>query len=193
MLEQVLERKDIKIGIKITIKTLVAGALIVLAVGLPQLVHLWAGASGGMTWLPMYLPVLLAGCLLGTWWGLGVGILSPITSFIITSLISNPMPALSRLPFMILELAVFALVSGLFSKKIYENPVYAFPAVLVAGLSGRTVFLISVALFGSTTGLSTNLVWTQIQSGMTALFIQAIIVPLIVIGLNKLLKKENRK
>jgi hypothetical protein len=61
----------------------------------------------------MYLPVLLGGCLLGWRWALAVGVLSPVVSFLITSLAGAPMPALPRLPFMMAELAVFALVSGL--------------------------------------------------------------------------------
>lgn len=121
MIESILVSKNVQTKTKITIKTLISVGLIVLAVGLPQLVHLVAGAQGGMTWLPMYLPVLIGGCLLGTWWGLGIGIASPIISFLITYAAGSPMPALERLPFMVLELAVFAGVTGLFSKKIATN------------------------------------------------------------------------
>lgn len=69
----------------------------------------------------------LAGCLLGVRRGLGVGIASPLFSFAVTSLAGNAMPAAARLPFMIAELAMFAVVSGLFSKKIYENGWAGFP------------------------------------------------------------------
>ena len=85
MIENILARKGISLKIRLTVKSLVSAGVIILAVMLPQLVHLAAGPSGGMTWLPMYLPVLLGGCLLGTWWGLGVGILSPLVSFAVTS------------------------------------------------------------------------------------------------------------
>lgn len=127
MLESVLVRKNATVKTKITVKGIVAVSLVALAVVLPQLVHLIGGAPGGAKWLPMYLPVLLAGCLLGTYWGLGVGVASPIVSFLITSAFGNPMPLASRLPFMIVELAVFAAVSGLFGKKIYDNVWLAFP------------------------------------------------------------------
>lgn len=66
---------------RITVKTLISIGIVALAVVLPQLVHLALGQSGGVQWLPMYLPVLLGGCLLGTWWGLGIGIASPSSAF----------------------------------------------------------------------------------------------------------------
>lgn len=75
MLENVLERKKCSLSVKITVKTLVSALIIALAVALPQLVHLAAGSEGGMRYLPMYLPVLMGGCLLGVWWGIGVGAL----------------------------------------------------------------------------------------------------------------------
>ena len=67
MLESVLARRGASLKVKITVKSLVALGVVALAVLLPQLVHLAAGASGGVRLLPMYLPVLLGGCLLGTW------------------------------------------------------------------------------------------------------------------------------
>lgn len=57
------------------------------------------------------------------------------------------MPAAARLPFMMAELAVFASVSGLFSKKILQNAWMAFPAVLLAQVGGRASFLLLVAVF----------------------------------------------
>ena len=175
MLEAVLVQRKIQTKVKVTIKSLVSAGLIVLAVVLPQLVHLALGASGGILLLPMYLPVLIGGCLLGTWWGLGIGVLSP---------------ALERLPFMIAELAVFAAVSGLFSKSISKNKWMAFPAVLFAAVAGRAVFIALVAIFGSFTSLSVGLVWTQIKTGIVGLVLQAVVVPLIIIALSKLLKSE---
>ena len=176
--------------LKITIKSLVSIGIVALAVILPQLVHLVAGQPGGVQWLPMYLPVLLGGCILGWRWGLGVGIASPVASFLITSSFGNPMPAAARLPFMIAELAVFAVVSGLFSEKISENGVYAFPAVLLAEVCGRGVFMLLVVAFQSITPFTPAAIWAQIQSGLLALVLQAVIVPIIVIGLKKLTDGE---
>lgn len=191
MLEAVLTQKNIKSGVKITIKSVVSVVLIALACGLPQIVHAVAGVQGGTMWLPMYLPVLLAGLILGVWWGMGVAIISPIVSFIFTSMWGNPMPIIDRLPFMVVELCVFAIICGLFSKHIAKNVWLAFPAVLLAQIGGRTIFVLSVAIFNNFTSLKLSVVWTQIQSGMIGLYVQALLVPMIVITLTKMINKEN--
>lgn len=190
MLEAVLTKRNVSFKTKITVKSLVSAGLIICAVLLPQLVHLIGGAPGGVQWLPMYLPVLVAGCLLGTYWGLSVGILSPIASFLITLAFGNPMPALARLPFMIAELAMFAAISGLFGKKIAENRWMAFPAVLIAQVSGRAFFMLLVAIFQGVSELSVPMVWSQIQTGFIGLILQALIVPFIIMGLFALLDKQ---
>ena len=190
MIENVLVRKNLSLKLKITVKSLISAGIIALAVILPQLVHLIAGQPGGVQWLPMYLPVLLGGCLLGWTWGLGVGIASPVISFLITLAFGNPMPALARLPFMIAELAVFAAVSGLFSKKIAANGWMAFPAVLLAQVSGRAVFMLLVLIFQSVTPFTPALIWSQIQTGLLGMVLQAVIVPFIVMGLKLLLDRD---
>ena len=190
MIESVLAKHNAKLGTKITVKSLISVGVIALAVLLPQLVHLVAGASGGVQWLPMYLPVLLGGCLLGWKWGLGVGVLSPLVSFAITSLTGNAMPAASRLPYMMAELAVFAAVSGLFSKKIAENGWMAFPAVLLAQVSGRAVFLALAAIFQGVSALSAAAVWSQTQAGLLGMVLQAVLVPFIAMGLRALLLRD---
>ena len=190
MIENVLVRKNLSLKVKITVKSLISAGIIALAVILQHLIHLIAGQQGGVQWLPMYLPVLLGGCLLGWAWGLGVGIASPVVSFFITLAFGNPMPALARLPFMMAELAVFAAVSGLFSKKIAVNGWMAFPAVLLAQVSGRAFFLLLVTIFQSVAPFTPQMIWGQIQTGFTGMVLQAVIVPFIIMGLKKLLDRE---
>lgn len=190
MLENVLTKNNAASKTKITCKTLVSIGLIALAVVLPQLVHLALGQPGGVQLLPMYLPVLIGGCLLGWRWAMFVGVLSPLASFELTSLMGNPMPVLARLPFMMAELAVFAVVSGLFSNKIYKNGLWAFPAVLAAQLAGRTAFLGLAFIFQSVAPFTAEMIWSQILAGWLGLAIQLIAVPLIVIGIRAILVKE---
>ena len=193
MIDNVLVMKNVAAGKSIAVKTAISLGLIALAVLLPQLVHLALGQPGGVKWLPMYLPILIGGCLLGTRWALAVGILSPIVSFMLTSLGGNAMPAAPRLPFMILELAVFAAVSGLFTRKIVKNGLWAFPAVICAQIAGRLVFLAAIALTQSFTTFTTGMIWGQIVTGIPGLVVQAILAPVIMIGLRALLiaDKEN--
>ena len=180
MIENVLNSRAVSLKEKFTVKGLISLGVIALAVILPQLVHLAFGAQGGMTWLPMYLPVLIGGCLLGVWWGLGIGILSPLVSFLITSALGNAMPALARLPFMMAELAVFAAVTGLFSRRIAQNGWMAFPAVLLA------------VIFQGVAPFTPAIIWSQIQTGLIGLVCQAIVVPFLVMGLKAILDREKR-
>ncbi len=192
MFEKALTQRSTAAGKKITLKALLSAGLIALAVILPQIVHIALGQPGGVQLLPMYLPVLLGGCLLGSKWALAVGVMSPVVSFAITSLMGSPMPALQRLPFMIAELAVFAVVSGLFTNKIYKNGMWAFPAVISAQIVGRLVFLGLVALFQSVAPFSVAMIWGQIQTGLIGLAIQAVLVPLLVIGIRALMIKDKK-
>lgn len=190
MLEQVMRERSCSLKVKLTVKGLVSFGLIVLAVLLPQLVHLTLGQAGGVRWLPMYLPVLLAGCLLGVRWGMGVGVLSSVVSFALTSLWGDPMPAAARLPFMMAELCVFAAVSGIFSKQIAKNGWMAFPAVLLGAVAGRAFFLLLAVLFQSVAPFTVETVLSQIETGLSGLVLQAAMVPLLVMGLRTLIQRE---
>jgi len=190
MFENVLTLNNVSYGKKITYKTLVSATIIALAIVLPQIFHLALGQAGGIKFLPMYLPVLIGGCLMGAKWGAAIGMLSPLVSFIITSAISEPMPMLQRLPFMIIELTVFAFVSGLFSKKISENGIWAFPAVILSQFVGRGIFIGAVAVFNSFVPFTPAIIWRQIQTGFIGLAIQAVIVPIIIIIMKKLMIKD---
>lgn len=183
MFENALSIRRISLRGKIALKSVVSLALIALAVALPQFVHVALGQAGGAKWLPMYLPVLVGGCLLGSRWALAVGVLSPLTSFLVTSAVgATAMPTASRLPFMMAELAVFAIVSGLFTKKISENGMWAFAAVVCAQIAGRSAFLTLTALFNATLSASSAAL-AQIQTGFVGLLVQAIAVPVIIIAL----------
>ena len=192
MIENVLVRKNLSLKVKITVKSLISAGIIALAVILPQLIHLALGQPGGVEWLPMYLPVIIGGCLLGWAWGAGLGIASPLVSFLITLGFGNPMPIAARLPFMMAELAVFAAVSGLFAKKIAENGWMAFPAVLLAQVSGRAFFLLLVTIFQSVAPFTPQMIWGQIQTGLTGMVLQAVLVPFIIMALRKLLNRETK-
>ncbi len=185
MLDAVLRRY--KVSVRISVKGAVSVLLIVLAVALPQFGHFF-GKEFSATYMPMYAPALLAGCLLGYGWGLGVGILSPVISFGFSSLfLSSVMPTASRLPYMILELALYGLICGLFAKKIEKNAFVAFPVVALAQVSGRAVYVI----YNLIAGRSFLELWASVQTGLLGLYIQLILVPLIVIVLAKLIRKDH--
>lgn len=188
LLSTILSQKTENSSDIILIESVFAIILVILAVILPQIVRLIAGYNSGIKWMPIFLPVLLAGCTLGYIFGIIVGIVSPILSFIFTSTLKRPMPAKHRLGFMMPELAVFGFVSGLFSKYIVIDKLFAFPAVLFAQFAGLSFYMIINVLFQSCSQVSPGQIWIQIQTGMIGNFIQSLIVPLIVIGISKYIK-----
>ena len=182
MLDQVFVKYQVNTGNRIKVRTAVGAVLIAMAVGLPQLAHLAVGASAGVTWLPMYFPVILGGIFLGARFSWCVALLSPLVSFwLTTAFAAEPMPAAARLPFMMAELCVFAVISGLFSRKVSENALYSIPAVVLAGILGRASFLGLVWLFRNHTVLKTAVVWGQLKTGMIGLLAQFILVPVITV------------
>lgn len=190
MIESILVKREAKAKTKFTVKSLLSVGLVALATILPMLVHLAVGAQGGMVWLPMYLPVVIGGVLLGTLWGVGIAATSPLVSFIITSIVSSPMPALSRLPFMIVELVVFALVCGLFSKLIAKK-VWVTPIAVVSSIvAGRLVFLALVAIFESVSSLSVSMVLSQIVAGWPGVIMLVALTTILTLILNKTLNRE---
>lgn len=190
MIESILVKREAKAKTKLTVNSLLSVGLVALATILPMLVHLAVGAQGGMVWLPMYLPVVIGGVLLGTLWGVGIAIASPLVSFIITSIVSSPMPALSRLPFMIVELVVFALVCGLFSKLIAKK-VWVTPIAVVSSIvAGRLVFLALVAIFESVSSLSVSMVLSQIVAGWPGVIMLVALTTILTLILNKTLNRE---
>lgn len=190
MIEKALTLKNVSEKNKITYKTIISIGIIILSVVLPQIFHIFVGAGGGMKWLPMYLPVLIGGCLLGVKWGLLVGVLSPLTSFIITSIAGNPMPQFTMLPFMMIELAIYGAISGLFSKKIGENGLWVFASVFASIIVGRSVYFGLELLFHNVVNFSTEMIFNQMKNCVYGLTLQIVIVPIIVIILKKLIIKE---
>ena len=78
------------------------------AILLPQAFHLTGIPQSGQIFLPMHIPVLISGFVLGPVFGLFIGVLSPIISSLLTG-----MPDSFRLPFMIAELASYGFMSGI--------------------------------------------------------------------------------
>lgn len=159
-----------------TLATVIAVAA---AVALPQLFHVLGMVSGtgsalGEALLPMHLPVLLVGLLAGPYAGAIAGALSPLASFALTG-----MPKAAMLPFMVIELCVYGLCTGLLRGK----NMHAFFKVLIAQLAGRAAragaILIANYIMGST-AVPVSVIWTSIVTGLFGLLLQWALLPLIV-------------
>lgn len=118
-----------------------------LSIVLPQIFHLTGIPEVGSVFLPMHIPVLLSGFLLGPVFGTIIGILSPAVNYLITG-----MPTLFRLPFMIGELMIYGLVSGLMFntlklKKIKFGEIISLITAMLAGRLFYAVMLLVATKF----------------------------------------------
>lgn len=166
-------------------KAIAAILAVAAAVALPQLFHALGHISGlgnapGETFLPMHLSIFLVGCFAGPWAGLAAGICSPIASFALTSVWSDPMPSLAMLPYMAIELGTYGLVTGLFSASRLRLPTLV--TLLAAQVAGRAVRALAlvVGVYGFGSPISLSVIWTSLLSGLPGLLLQWALVPLLV-------------
>lgn len=193
MIDGILAKHNASTKTCLTVKTLISLAVIAMAVAFPQIVHMATGAAGGVKWLPMYLPVIIGACVLGAKWGVAAAILSPITSFLLTSAFSSPMPAAARLPFMVAELAVMALIAGAFCSLIVKNAAWSIAATAASLVSGRAFFMLLVVIFQSITPFSPAVIMGQIITGIPGLIANLAIVPIVVSLFSLALKGERSR
>lgn len=115
------------------------GLVAAAAVVLPSLAHL---TGLPVRWLlPMHWPVILAGLCYGWRSGGLVGLLAPLSAFLISG-----MPPPHMLPGMSVELAAYGLLAG-FARQVLGMNWFASCAIALIG--GRIVFLASVLTLGS--------------------------------------------
>lgn len=165
---------------KLSVRTqsLAAVTAVVAAVALPQVFHLLGAMSGlgtalGETFLPMHLPILLVGLLAGPCAGAVAGLVSPLASFALTG-----MPTSAMLPFMMIELCVYGLTSGLLRDVKFP----AIGKVLCAQVAGRAVRAVAILLafyaFGSH-AVPVAVIWKSISAGIFGLVLQWVLLPLL--------------
>lgn len=160
-------------------QTIAAIAAVIAAVALPQIFHIMGAVSGlgtklGEVFLPMHLPIILVGLLAGPYAGAAAGLLSPLISFGLTA-----MPSATMLPFMMTELCVYGLASGLLRNA--KLPVIA--KVLIAQVSGRLVRAAAIAFAVYVLGsgkIPVSVIWTSIPVGIFGLALQWTLIPLAV-------------
>lgn len=134
------------------------------------------------TALPMHLPVLLAGFLVGPASGLLVGILAPGLSHLMTG-----MPPTYAVPLMSLELPIYGLVAGLAYTRLRLNIYIALVSAMILGriMFGLGLFVLgwfmelpySAAQFFATGG--------AIWSGLPGLVLQLVLIPIIVAAVHR--------
>jgi len=169
---------------------LTCGALLLaLGVLLPQVFHLALGQAGGKLFLPMHLSVLLAGCFLGWHYGLLVGVVTPLLSFLITG-----MPPIPMLFLMVAELGFYGLGSGVFNKLLRSRQrgslLRIALSVLLAQICGRLAYAAMLFLLGTLLGLrgipGPEAALAAVIAGWPGILLQLALVPALVRALHKL-------
>lgn len=151
-----------------------------LAVLLPIGFH--ALGIAGRIFLPMHIPVLLAGFLAGPWSGLVVGLLAPGLSHLLTG-----MPPTYAVPLMSLELPMYGLVAGIAYDRLRLN---VYIALILAMVLGRVMFglgLLVLALFMELpyTAAKYFSMGGAIATGLPGIAVQLLLIPLIVAAVKR--------
>lgn len=162
---------------KIKSLTLIA-ICIALCVVLPLAFHMIP--NGGNVFLPMHIPVLLCGLTCGYIAGGICGLVGPLLSCLLTG-----MPTLAFLPFMMVECAVYGLVSGLMLKNHKDSKGSVYLALVVAMISGRAVSgIVKAIVYGSSYSLNAWLT-ASFVTALPGIIIQLVLVPTIIFLLRK--------
>ena len=166
-------------------KLSLAGLCICLGLLIPYFSGHAMGVPGSVL-LPMHIPVLIAGLLLGYRYGAICGFVTPIVSSLLTG-----MPALwPMLPMMACELTTYGVVTGILRKK-FKMPLYL--SLIGAMIAGRIVSGIVYAVIvmpASITPVMESVI-TTLMTGLPGILIQLAIIPAAVKLLERKVKIED--
>jgi len=152
-----------------------AALYLALAILLPVGFH--AFGLAGRILLPMHIPVLLAGFLVGPQAAFIVGLLAPGLSHLFTA-----MPPTYAVPLMSLELSLLGLAAGLAYRRLHLN---IYVALIAAMVVGRIMFGVGLLVLGLFMDLPYNAAsffaaGGALWMGLPGIGVQLVIVPIIV-------------
>lgn len=152
-----------------------AAFFLALGLILPYIFHMIGGTAGQIL-LPMHIPVLLCGFILGERYGLIVGIITPILNSVLTGM----PPFFPTAAAMMLELGIYGFVSG----HLYKNKkINIFVSLITAMLLGRLIsgtanfLLLSMA---SKSYMFTVFITSSFVTPIWGIIIQIVLIPVIV-------------
>lgn len=154
-----------------------------LAIILPIAFHQLGVA--GRIFLPMHIPVLICGFVVGPLAGVIIGLIAPFLSHLLTS-----MPPAYAVPLMTMELPLYGLCAGLIYLKLRWN---IYVALIAAMAVGRLAFALGLIILGRFVDLPYGpleffAAGGAVVTGIPGIIIQIIIIPPIVAAI----KRTNR-
>ena len=151
-----------------------------IGVALPRIFHILAGESAGATFLPMHIAVLIAALTFGTISSTIVAGSSVVFSYLLTG-----MPSIARLPYMLIELVIYAVILSLFNKK-FNSYISLILTIILGRVLYAGILFVSVNMLGlSSYGIS---VIESVKMGIPGIIVQLICVPFIASSLKKGIK-----
>lgn len=163
----------------------IIGTILLSAIGiaLPRMLHLLVGETAGAILLPMHIAVLISALTFGITSSSIVAGTSIIFSYLLTG-----MPSLARLPYMLIELVIYAILLGLFKKKFNSHI-----SIILTIILGRVVY--AGILFIATSGLHLPSYGISViestKIGIIGITIQMIFIPFIAKIMNERLNLKN--
>ncbi len=174
-----------------SIKTQTAAVFlaIIAAVTIPQIFHVMGAVSGvktafGEIFLPMHLPVIFVGLLVGSYTGAIAGMLSPLVSFALTG-----MPNIVMLPFMMIELCAYGFIAGILRNSTLPAVVKVL-AVQIAGRIVRAVAIVLAVYVFSASGINVATIWMSVIRGIFGIMLQLTVIPLLLYYVEGVSKNE---
>src|SRR4030042_253892 len=151
---------------------------VALAIIFPMFFHMF---GLGSTFLPMFLPVIVGSMLLTWRFALMLGIISPVSSWLLTGMPPIVPPIL---PVMVVELTIISIIVSLLKVHLKQSVWIALIAAIVAD---RVVLYILVSVIAPIFGIDSPLFTTAIVlSGLPGIALQLITIPLLM----KLIKEK---
>lgn len=164
---------------------------VALGVLLPMVFHMVGGPGLGRIFLPMHIPVLLAGFFLGGGPGMVVGAVTPLLSSVLTGM-PPLMPPVAQL--MVWELAIYGLLAGVSYRRLSLG---VYPSLIAALVGGRLVYgftgWLVLPVFGFTRIRPLFPITAGVVTGAPGLVIQLLLVPAVVYLVERNFKLARQK
>ena len=168
---------------KITTKELVlSGLLLASGIIIPMIFHIF-GMTGPIA-LPMHIPVLIGGLLLPPQLAFALGIITPITSGLLTGMpVMFPMAVI-----MACELGTYGLIASISTRK-FNLPII--PSLIISMIVGRIVAGLTVAVLVQLFAVKMNpLLYVKgaIITGIPGIIIQVVFIPTLIYAIRGYMK-----
>ncbi len=156
-----------------------SGLFVAIGLLLPMIFHAF---GMGSTFLPMHIPVLIAGFALSMPFAIIVGVLTPLLSALLTGM----PPLFPVLPFMVFELAAYGAAASLLYRKFKLNVYISLIGSMIFGriVSGIAVWVLATFFAAKLPG-PVVFIAGSVTGSIPGIIIQIVFIPALILVLNK--------